>query len=847
MLGKILNIKTKSKLQEYTDFILAKKKISENFGIEILQSIINPICKYHQRDLIQWGIRGGRRAIFASFGLGKTMMELEISRILSEHFNKPALIGVPLAAQMSFFDDAKLLGIEIFYVTDSTQVIKNKPGIYLSNYERIRNGNFNPDDFSVFCGDEASVLRGLDTETAQYVMTEFSKIPFRFVFTATPSPNEFTEILNYAEFLGIMDRGQALTRFFQRDSTKAGNLQLKPKQEEQFWQWVSSWAVFITHPKDLGYDEPGYDLPKLNVHYHEVTYKRNEIKDRDGNEKLFRDSAKSLPEASKEKRESLPVRIAEMMKILNEDTWNEHYLLWHHLEDERRAIQQALPEAKSVWGTQDIDEREENLTGFASGKYQYLSTKPEIAGSGCNFQYYCNKAIFLGIDYKFNDFIQAVHRIYRFMQNKDVDIHLIYTDAETSIIKALKKKWARHEKMIKKMTDIIKKYGLNNLNKNTDVSRTMILNRKETAGEHFRAINNDSTLELFNWKNNSVGMILSSIPFSDHYEYCESYYDAGHNEGDTEFFKQLGFLTDELLRILQPGRICAIHVKDRIRYSYQGEGKFTTISDFSGKTVQHFEEHGFFLMGKITVTTDVVRENNQTYRLGWAENCKDGTKMGVGMPEYILIFRKAPTEGKNCYADIPVIKSMEDYSLGRWQTDAHSFWKSSGNRLLSGEEIKNWNLGHVGKVWKEYQKNNVYDYEKHVAICDKLGDMNRLPTTFMAVPPFSNSELVWDNVNRMNTLNAKQVGSNLEKHICPLQFDIVDRLIERYSMPGETVLDPFGGLMTVPYRAIQKGRYGVGIELNEVYWIDGVKYCREAERKDIAISLFDKVGELEHA
>ena len=827
---------------EYLNFLKRKIKLAESHGFEPYP--IHDMLYPHQKDTVQWAIRGGRRAIFASFGLGKTFMQLEIAKQVIMRTGKSFLIGLPLGVKQEFQKDAAKLGVHCFYCINEAEVkayeVEHGPIIVLSNYERIRTGNFSADVFGGVSFDEASIIRGLDTETTEYILNNFTNIPYRFVCTATPSPNEYTEILNYAQFLGAMDRGQALTRFFQRDSTKAGNLTLYPHKEKEFWMWVSSWALFITKPSDIGYADDGYDMPPMKVIYHNVTVEnRGIIKDRrDGSLKMFRNAAASLQDASKEKQESINDRVECMLDILNSSP-DDHFLIWHHLENERRAIEKALPEAKTVFGSQKYEIREQYLIDFGDGKFKYLATKPEIAGSGCNFQYFCHKAIFLGIDYKFNDFIQAVHRIMRFQQKEEVEIHIIHTDSEEQIVKTLEAKWSRHNQMVKHMTDLIKEHGLSNASIESDLSRTIGVTRKVLEGNNFTAIHNDCVMELLTMKDNSLDLIVTSIPFSDQYEYCESYHDMGHNDGDGEFFEQLGYATREMLRCLKPGRIACIHVKDRIQYSYITGCGFTTLNDFSGKTVQHFKDNGFWLMGKVTITTDVVQENNQTYRLGWSENCKDSSKMGVGLPEYLLIFRKAPTDTSNGYGDFPVLKTKEQYTRGRWQLDAHAYWKSNANRLLQPEELRQMDVSLICKGWQVLQETEGYDFEKHVAISEALDEVDKLSARFMTLPPKSNSPYVWDDVNRMNTLNTAQMQRKQEKHVCPLQFDIIDRCIERFSNPGEIVFDPFGGIMSTPYRAVKLGRYGIATELNENYWKDGCRYLKEAEFKREVPTLFD--------
>jgi len=302
------------------------------------------------------------------------------------------------------------------------------------------------------------------------------------------------------------------------------------------------------------------------------------------------------------------------------------------------------------------------------------------------------------------------------------------------------------------------------------------------------------------------------------------------------------FLTPNLIRALKPGRLYCVHAKDRIVYgSVSGDGMYT-VNPFSDKCVEHCRKHGLRYCGRITVVTDVVRENNQTYRLGWTEQCKDGSKMGVGSAEYILLFRKLPSDTSNASADEPVRKSKAEYTRARWQFDAHGFWRSSGNRFLTPEEIGSLPMDQLRSLWRKYAVSKPYDFGEHVAIAQEMEKLGILPSSFMALdPPNPGSPWVWDDIARMRTLNTNQANAKKEMHVCPLQTDIVERLIERYSNPGDLVLDPFGGIMTVPYCAVKMGRQGYGIELNPSYWADGLSYLRAAEQEAMSPTLFDLV------
>ena len=1023
---------------DYLTFLQQKIRLASFAGFDVDDEEINTILKPHQRACVKWAVKGGNRALFERFGLGKTVQQIEIIRLVQSRAGGKALIVCPLGVRQEFKRDGTMLGVHFEFIRRPEEMVDGQD-FYLTNYESIRDGKLDPNLFTVVSLDEASVLRSYGSKTYQEFLPLFDRVRFKFVATATPSPNRYKELIHYAGFLGIMDTGQALTRFFQRDSTQANNLTLYPHKTQEFWMWLNSWAIFLQKPSDLcrcschvdqtskdsgsaslssnagsltrsatalgsagataatptsqhqttsrpdassvadacgqstverevvpmasgrecspdapakaietgrttaaeespsasagenspissptwesrhqpeqssgattaattspgtatGQVEPcrretpaelssspttaelnpsqhgpksstsatgsstadtssagrpngsskaycdscrcdeGYDLPPLKIVYHEVlTDLANAGTEKDGQGLLFKDAALGLQAAAAEKRDSLPARIAKMQEILADDP-DSHYLIWHHLEAERHAVCKALPEAVAVYGTQDLDDREQAIVDFSDGKFQYLAAKPEIAGSGCNFQRHCHKAIFLGIDYSFNDVIQAIHRIYRFLQTREVEIHIIHSEAEREILRSLQAKWVQHEDMVESMTNIIKEHGLNHLSMADVLARTIGVERLEVKSERFTVANNDCVIEARRQPENSKGLIVTSIPFANHYEYTPSYNDFGHTENNDHFWAQMDFLTPELLRILQPGRLYCCHVKDRILFGNVTGAGAPTVSPFHCEAIMHARKHGFDYMGMITIVTDVVRENNQTYRLGWSEQCKDGTKMGVGSPEYVLLFRKPQTDRSRGYADLPVSKSKDDYTRARWQVDAHAFWRSSGNRQLTPDELASLGPDKLAKAFTAFSLQDIYDYEFHVRIGEELEARGALPSTFMSLAPGSHDPAVWHDVNRMITLNGNQSQKGLQNHVCPLQFDIVDRLIDRYSNKGEVVYDPFGGLMTVPYRAILKGRIGEASELNTGYFFDGVQYLKSAEREFNMPGLFD--------
>jgi DNA modification methylase len=822
---------------QYEEFVAAKAEIAPKSGFDPGDEISDVLFPF-QRDIVRWACIGGRRAIFAAFGLGKSLMQLELMRLVGNHMGGRQLIVCPLGVRQEFKRDAEMLGLEPVFVRHTLDV--GGEGLYLTNYESVRDGKLDLSLFDATTLDEASVLRSYGSKTYQTFLDKFKDVPYRFVATATPSPNRHKELIHYAGYLGIMKTGDALTRFFQRDSTKANNLTLYPHREREFWLWLASWAVFVQRPSDLGYSDEGYDLPELDVRWHRIETPTSDdyMADRDGQTRMFVDATLSVSDASRAKRDTMGLRVAKAKELIDEAP-NDHFVLWHDLEAERHEIKKAIPEVVEVYGSQDLEERERRIVAFSDGESRILATKPILSGSGCNFQRFCHREIFVGIGFKFNDFIQSIHRVQRFQQTERVRIDIIYADTEENVVRVLKQKWKQHEELTKKMEEIIRKYGLADATIAEALKVGMGVKRIQADGEGWVAVNNDTVQETRRMPDDSVDLIVTSIPFSKQYQYSNNYCDFGMAVDNEEFFNQMDYLTPELLRVLKPGRIACIHTKDGIDFgNVTGKG-LPTVYPFHSECIQHYTRHGFDYLGMITIVTDVVRENNQTYRLGWSEACKDMTKMGVGSPEYVLILHKPQTDRSRGYADVPVTHSKDAYSRARWQVDAHAFWRDGGNRPLTSEEIELLSVSDMSKAFRDMTLSGVYDYESHVRIGEDIDGVGHLPSTFMCLAPASWAPDVWTDINRMLTLNTSQKMKGKEQHLCPLQYQTVERLIERYSNPGELVFDPFGGLMTVPYMAMKMGRKGRGHELNTQYFMDGVAYLKALEAELSMPTLFD--------
>jgi len=570
--------------------------------------------------------------------------------------------------------------------------------------------------------------------------------------------------------------------------------------------------------------------------------------DRDGQAQMFRGGALSMVDAAREKRDTLAERVAQLMAIVAGHRVShpgDQIILWCDLNDEQAAIEQALKAEgwsySSVHGSLTDDEAERRLDQWRDRETYALIGKPVMLGQGMNLQQ-ANTAVYVGVTYKFNDTIQSVHRIQRFGQTRACEVHLIYAESETEVRAVLESKWREHDELTNTMSDVVREFGLNPAAISKELQRAMGVKREVFTGEGWTVALNDSIVEARDFMEaDSVGLICTSIPFGNHYEYSPNYADLGHTDDNAHFWWQMDFLTPSLLRVLKPGRILAVHVKDRQMFgSVTGAGVYT-VSPLHAEAIAHYTGHGFDYYGMITVTTDVVRENNQTYRLSYSKMLRDHTPMGVGSPEYVLLFHKPQTDRSKGWGDDRVVKDREKYSVGRWQLDAAADWRESGDRLLSVDELGALDPETRQRLFTQQSLNTVYDYDAHVALAEQLAKKNALPGTFASLVPGSWRPDVWHDILRIETLNSEQKKRNVENHICPFPLGIPRRIITEYTNPDDLVYDPFGGIGSTALEAVRQGRRAYSSELNPASVADSLVYLRQHDDRASVPTLFDLI------
>lgn len=421
-----------SNIDSYKEFLKRKAIVDPATGIEGDISLPDVMFPF-QADICRWALRRGRAAIFAGTGLGKSLMELAWGDAVAKHTGKPVLHLAPLAVAAQMVREADKFGIPASHVSSQSEVVA---GINVTNYQKI--DHFDLSQFGGVILDESSILKSTDGHYRTRLIAECKNIPFRLAATATPAPNDFMELGNHAEFLGVMSYTDMLATFFIHDGGDTQKWRLKGHAENEFWKWMASWSVMIRKPSDLGYDDEGYKLPPLEYVHHTV---KKEHDFSDGT--LFGSVASTLSERIAARRDSVEDRVALAASLTPAEG---PFVWWCNLNSESEALAKAIPGAVETKGSDSDEVKEKKLLDFAEGRIRVLITKPKVAGFGMNWQH-CNQSGFVGLNDSFEQIYQAVRRFWRFGQNKPVTIHMIAAEAEGAVVANLRRKEMDAERM----------------------------------------------------------------------------------------------------------------------------------------------------------------------------------------------------------------------------------------------------------------------------------------------------------------------------------------------------------------------------------------------------------------
>ena len=731
----------------YEEFLESKVRLIKDAGFEV--DALNPALFDFQAFIVCRALKAGRYALFCECGTGKTIMQLAWADEVSKHTNRPVLILCPLAVSGQTINEGVKFNVTVERWTEQSAI---RNGIYITNYEQLEKIDVSP--FAGIVLDESSILKNFTGVYKNLIIDKFATTPYKLACTATPSPNDLNEIGNHSEFLNILDAQDMRSKWFVRDEGM-NNYRLKGHAKKDFYAWISSWACMLTNPADLGFDGSKFVLPKLNYIERTIqTARRNGVKVGETG-KLYNDTSVDATSFNKELRLTKVERLSQVVDIVNQS--GESFIIWVNQDEEADFLTERIPDAIEVRGSHNTKLKESRLLGFANDEFRVLVTKKKIAQFGLNYQN-CHNQVFASLDFSFEGLYQSIRRSYRFGQTKPVNIYLITTDTMQNVINSIKAKEKAFSEMQQEM------------NKNINAKQYGLLNEydyKEVKTDDYLLMKGDTCIEIKRIPDNSVDLIIFSPPFSSLFTYSNYIHDMGNNESHEDFFKQYAFLLKDLYRILKPGRLMCCHTKDL--GVYKNSSGYTGMYDFTGDHTRAVQAENFKLHSKITIWTDPVLEmqRTKTQRLLYKTVTSDSTFTGIGMAEYITIFRK-------------------------WEGDQET-WEPVTNLTKQNFPLD---------VWQRW-----------------------------ASP-------VWMDIRRTDVLNGHEgTAQGDEKHIAPLQLEVIHRLVNLYSNKGDVVFTPFGGIGSEPYQSLADGRKAIACELKDSYFDVMVKNCKKAIASQAQLSL----------
>jgi hypothetical protein len=633
---------------DYIEFLKTKQKSRPMSGLDVSESDLNDQMFPFQKFIVSRALKAGKYAIFADCGLGKTLMQLEWAHHVNKHTGKPVLILAPLAVAGQTIAEGVKFNIPI----EKLNVNINNPigalnGIYITNYEQI--DNVNSDEYAGIVLDESSILKNFEGKRKTQILESFANTPYKLACTATPSPNDPMELGNHAEFLDVMSRNQMLSMYFVHDGGNTSKWRLKGHAVNQFYRWVGTWAIMLNKPKDIGFPMMGYDLPNLNMIEETIeTPKRD-------NGLLFNDTAISATNFNHELRLTKLERMEQAADIVNNS--DEPFIVWIKQNEEGDLIRKLIPDAVEVKGSDNPEYKESKLLGFAKGEFRVLVTKTKIAQFGLNYQN-CRNQIFASLDFSFEGLYQAIRRSYRFGQKSEVNIYIITTDTMQNVVESINQKQKQFTIMQDKMSDAVN-VALN------QPKLQPVDNQEEVKTDKYHVRRGDCVQLIQDVPNESIGFSVFSPPFAELYTYSSHLEDMGNSKDYKEFLTQFGFLVKELYRVLKSGRNVAVHCMDLP--IQKGKEGFIGLRDFSGMIKDAFEDEGFIYHSRVTIWKDPVVEMQRTKALGLLHKQvkKDATMSRVGIPDYVLVFRKDGDRNDPVKCQIPV---------DLWQKYASPVW-----------------------------------------------------------------------------------------------------------------------------------------------------------------------------
>lgn len=651
---------------EYIDFLRNKAPRVTWHGIQFKADDVHPMLFDWQRDIVLWATRKGRCAVFIDTGMGKTFIQLEWARLLGQK----TLIIAPLSVARQTVREAQKIGLTVQYVRSQPEV---ESDLCITNYEMVR--EFDMTQFGAVVLDESSILKALDGKTRRLLTETCAEVPYRLCCTATPAPNDHTEIGNHAEFLGVCSQAEMLATFFvnankehvltygdityRRKGSNANGTEwrLKHHAEQSFFRWLASWAISMTKPSDLGYDDDGFLLPPLQVHpvFADVDYEGPQ---------LFFTGLGGITGRNQARKQTIGQRIERLIGVVaqHEGQW----IVWCGLDTESDALAIAFPEAVVVKGSDSADHKAQSFEAFQNGDYRILITKARIGGWGMNFQNAHNMAFF-GLNDSWEAYYQCIRREWRYGQTQPVNVYVVMSDLEQEVFHNIMRKDASAQLLRRGLIESIRNYEKQELEMTNEID--VSYQSRTEHGDAWTAILGDSCEKLPELTDDSIDLSVYSPPFADLFTYSATPRDLGNSRGWQEFFEHYSFIIKEILRVTKPGRLTCVHTSD-IPAMAQRDG-YIGVRDFPGEVIRAYESCGWVFTGRAFVQKNpqaqAIRVKSKA--LLFVQLRKDSTDSRPALIDQVLLFRKP---GDNLVPVQPVDNG--ELNNETWIEWAHGIW-----------------------------------------------------------------------------------------------------------------------------------------------------------------------------
>lgn len=791
----------------YQDLLESKKVKSIPTGFDIPIEQLNPMLKGFQKFSVQKALKYGRFGLFEPPGAGKTVQQLEWGTQVAKYTGMPVLLLAPLAViGQTIEDEAPKFGYEVRELRKGITPAELKDcHIWAINYDSLHLYLHLIPEFSGVILDESSILKNFTGETKKFLMETFLRTPFKLPCSATPSPNDLNEYGNHSEFLGVLDSQDMRSKWFVRDEGM-NNYRLKGHAKESFYAWLSTWCIMFDHPRDIGFDEPGYDLPPIN-------YIERQIKTKARDGKMFNDVSVDATSFSRELRLTKVERLTEVAEIVNNST--ETFCIWVMLDSEAEELLKLIPGSVNVTGSDKKDIKRQGFSDFSHGKIRVLITKTKLAQYGLNWQH-CHNTIFASFNFSFEALYQAIRRFLRFGQLHAVNCWLMTTDTMQNVLQNIKMKENQHNESIREVSKAIngKTYGLLDT-----------YDFKEVKNDLMWLMKGDSAIELKRLADNSVDFIIFSPPFKSLFTYSNYIHDLGNNDDDAAFWEQYKFIIQECYRVLKPGRIMACHTKDL--GVYKNSSGYTGMDNFT-------DEHTMFIQNCLAI--DLIKEDikntaqwkamqeladgcpNADFGDMWQQISDRGNVITDELKKHERVGFKLHSK-TTIWCD-PVLE------MQRTKTQRLLYKTLTSNSVLSG-----YGMAEYMRYFKKWDGTDESNWEP----------VNHLTKQNIPLDLWQKwASPVWMDIKRTDVLNGK-AGTDMgdEKHIANLQLEVIHRPLQMFSNPGETVLTPFLGTGSEAFVSINNNRYAIGVELKDSYYNEAVKNCNNAILTKRQGSLFD--------